>query len=348
MDNLSPPPPEDVPLAKLEELTQLASEETPLPAEPTKDTQLSEITATKDEPSNSAKMSIPAVVCLVAVVLFIGYVTASKFKPSGSFFHIVRQKEVKPIEDAQPSLGASEKIKITEQELRDEWKLDTAIKLHRLYRSDGMHAAATKVLKDALQKETNPVATKSILNWLVPSLVKEQRYAEAELYARQSIKDQSEKNSHPLELALDYGALGRILVKQNKLPEARDAFEKVLHYRTVSDTKPENTEAYRAYELEDLGAIYCRLGEWKKAVPLLEEALEIHRGHNDDIASVWSLDCLKEAYAALGQKAKSVECDKKLAEIKEAQPLEFSELERPPFVSDRKISSESSEEPKAR
>lgn len=297
---------------------------------------------------SSAKISIPAVVCLVSVVLVIGYVTAAKFKPTGSFFHIVRQKEAKPIEDAQPSLAASEKIKIAEQELRNEWKLDTAIKLHRLYKNDGMHAAATKVLKDALQKEKNPVAIKSILSWLVPSLVKQQRYAEAELYARQSIKDQSEKNSHPLELALDYGSLGRILVKQNKLPEARDAFEKAMRYRTVSDTRPENTEAYRAYELEDLGAIYCRLGEWKKAVPLLEEALQIHAGHNDDIASVWPLDCLKEAYAALGQKEKASECEKKLAEIKEAQPLEFSELERPPFVIDRKISSESSEEPKAR
>jgi tetratricopeptide (TPR) repeat protein len=300
-----------------------------------------------DKPS--AKISLSAVVCLAAVVAVVFYATAGKLKPSndGSYYHVVRYKEAKPVDAAEASLTSRSKIEALEKDQAASWKLESAIKLNRLYKTENMHEKATEVLKDALQREKNPVAVTSILNWLVPTLIKQQRWAEAELYARQAIKDENEKNAHPLELALDWGVLGRILVKQNKLSQARDAFEKVMHYRTISDTKPENWEAYRAFEMEELGAIYCRLGDWKKAQPLLEEALQIHESHKDETASVWALDCLKRLYTAEGKKEDADKCKRKLADIEERRPSAVAELERPAF-DDSQISSEASPNDSAR
>lgn len=297
----------------------------------------------------SPKISLSAIVCLVAVVTIVFYATSGKLKQddSGSYYHIVRYKEEKPVDVTEPSSSARTKIEALEQEQAVGWKFENAIKLHRLYKAENMYEKATEVLKDALQRERNPVAITSILNWLVPCLVKQQRWAEAELYARETIKDENEKNAHPIELAMDWGTLGRILVKQDKLQEARDALEKAVRYRTISDTKPENWEAYRAYEMEELGAIYCRLGDWKKAKPLLEQALRIHESHRDELASIWVLDCLKRVYTAAGEKQEADECQRKVADIEERRPSEVAELLRPVFDKPQ-ISSESVEEAKAR
>lgn len=277
-----------------------------------------------------ATISFPSVVLLIAVVLFVGYAISSKLQPTGGYYHIIRYKEETPVDVSEPSTAGSAKIDALLAEQNGVYTLENTVRLHRAYKEEGMYSKATQVLKDGLQHEKNPVAINSLLSYLVPSLVKQGRYAEAELYARQSIKEESERNSHPLELALDYGSLGRILIKQKKWSEARDAFEKVLHYRTISDTKPENWAAYRVFELEELGAIYCQLGDWKKARPLLEDALREHEKQNDEIASVWALDCLQRVYKAEGEQEKANECARKLADIKESRSSEFSTLELPP------------------
>lgn len=283
----------------------------------------------KPSEKQAATISFPSVVLLIAVILFVGYAVSSKLQPTGGFYHIIRYKEEIPGDVTEPSAAGALKIDTLLSEQNGGYTLESTIRLHRAYKAEGMYSKAAQVLKDGLQHEKNPVAINSLLSYLVPTLVKQGRYAEAELYARQSIKEESERNSHPLELALDYGSLGRILLKQKKWAEARDAFEKALRYRTISDTKPENWDAYRVYEEEELGAIYCQLGDWKKARPLLEEALQAHEKQNDEIASVWALDCLQHLYKAEGQQDRADECARKLAEIKESRPSEFATLELP-------------------
>ncbi len=283
----------------------------------------------KPPEKQAATISFPSVVLLIAVILFVGYAVSSKLQPTGGFYHIIRYKEEIPVDVTEPSATGATKIDTLLSEQNGGYTLESTVRLHRAYKAEGMYSKAAQVLKDGLQHEKHPVAINSLLSYLVPTLVKQGRYAEAELYARQSIKEESERNSHPLELALDYGSLGRILLKQKKWTEARDAFEKVLRYRTISDTKPENWEAYRVYEEEELGAIYCQLGDWKKARPLLEEALQAHEKQNDEIASVWALDCLQHVYKADGQQEKADECARKLADIKESRPSEFATLELP-------------------